>query len=173
MLHVGVHRYVFTVWSFALKVPRIAICEFLKLVIEDIKNRKRYWCSWHWFVEVVFDGLKENFREASCYLNTKHSLLTRLYVPLLLINVYHREKGVGSFSFGGEELFDEVCKAGDREFVEALRPCSHTFDHPDNFAYSEGRVRVLDYGERGFENLLNKYGDKVERILLSKVKQSA
>jgi hypothetical protein len=60
----------------------------------------------------------------------------------------------------------------DREFYETFGPCSHSFEHPENFAYSEGRIRILDYGEKGFEKLLSKYGDKIEQLLLSVVKES-
>jgi len=171
MLYIGAHRYVITGGMFALKIPRIRITKFLKLVALDIKYRKRHWCTWFWFIEIVFGGLRENFREAQCYFNTRHHLLTRLYLPLLIVNIYRKEAGVGDFNFQGEELYSQVFKSGDCEFREALRPCSHTFDHTNNFAYSKNRVRILDYGEEGFENLLTKHGDKVERLLLSTVKQ--
>ena len=31
-------------------------------------------------------------------------------------------------------------------------------------------VKILDYGQRGIENLLTKYGDRVEKLLLSLAK---
>lgn len=168
MLH-GTHRYVFGIRNFVLKVPRIGIFKFLRVLIKDIRHCKCFWFSRHCF-GAVFAGLMENFREARCYLNTRHRLLAQLYLPLLFVNIYRREDGVGGFGFESDELFYKVGDSGDNEFLEALRPCSHTFDNSKNFAYSEGRVRVLDYGEKGFENLLTKHGAKVEKLLLSVAK---
>ncbi len=175
MLCTGAHRYVLAVGPIIVKVPRIRMLYFLRLVIEDdiIKYHKRFWCSWYWFATIVFAGLMENLREAKCFIDTRHRLLTHLYLPLLFVNIYHRENGVGNFTFSGEELTERVYKTGNRDYFKALLPCSHTFDHVENFAFSGGRVKILDYGEKGFKNLLVRYGDEVEKLLLSVVKQSA
>ena len=173
MFCVGAHRYVFVMGPFVAKVPRIMIGHYIRYLKDDIIFRKRFWFRWHWFVEVVCAGFMENFREVRRYRNTKHHLLARLYIPLVLVNIYHRESGVGSFAFGGDELFEMVRETGDREYMNALVPCSHTFDHPENFAFSNGCVKILDYGERGFENLLTNHGIKVEQLLLSVAKTSS
>ena len=172
MLRTGAHRYVLVVGHFVVKVPRVRMLHFLRLVVEDdiVRYRKRFWWSWPGFATIVFAGLMENFREARCYLKTKHCLLARLYLPLIFVNIYRRENGVGNFTFGGDELTEKVYETGDSEYLEALLPCSHTFDHTENFAFSNGRVKILDYGEEGFQNLLTTYGGEVEKLLLSVVK---
>lgn len=163
MWHIGTRRYVLVIGNLVLKFPRI---NFIYL-IKDIKRfgfsklGRRY--AW----EDITEGIVENFREARCFLRTNHPLLATLYVPALLVNVYRRECGVGDFRISGEELYQQAWDNKDYKFAKKLNPCSHTFDRRDNFAYSKGRVKILDYGERGFEALLINHGDKVERFLLS------
>jgi hypothetical protein len=74
---------------------------------------------------------------------------------------------VGAFAFGGDELAQRVCETDDREYAAAFMRCSHTFDSPKNFSCRRRRVKILDYGEAGMENLFVRYGDRVEELLIS------
>jgi hypothetical protein len=123
-------------------------------------------------MDCLLNGLKENLREAQCYMHTRHNLLVRLYLPLILVNVYHKESGVGCFTFGGDELCSVVWETGDREYGHAFISCGHTFDSPNNFSFDGNCVKILDYGEEGFENLLIRYGDRIEKLLRLKAKES-
>lgn len=69
------------------------------------------------------------------------------------------------YSFTKEELHAEP------GFNNAVGRCGHTFDHPDNFAFHEGKVLILDYGEDGFLDLIQQYEDRLEALLLAQVKK--
>ena len=172
MWYIGVHRYVCVIGPVVIKIPRVRLIHFFTLIFEDvIKYRKRFWLSWCFFKMIVLGGVMENMREAVCYLHTRHKLLARLYLPLIFVNIYHRENGVSNFTFGGDELTEKVYRTGDREYLKALLPCSHTFDRKENFSYDGVRLKILDYGEKGFEHLLLDYGDRIEELLLSVANQ--
>ena len=123
-------------------------------------------------LDCLLEGLKENWREARCYTNTRHYLLARLYLPLILLNIYRKEIGAGNFIFtkGTESLCKMVQGTKNQGYCNAFISCSHSFEHPENFAFDGTHVKILDYGEEGFENLLIHYGDQIEKLLLSKVK---
>lgn len=164
MWHVGVHRYVWVTKRLVLKFPRVpvgSLFETLKVFGLGKQGLRLMWSE-------VRDGFMENIREVHCFYTTRHPLLVRLYLPLVFVNVYAREEGVGHFFFAAGELYDGAWKSGDHELARALQPCSHTFDSRENFAYNKGWVKIIDYGERGFTNLLIKYGGKIEEFLLSR-----
>lgn len=171
MWHDGAHRYVWVIWRLVLKFPKVQIIEFLGLALKDVRSCERFWMRWFFIKDLMFGGILENWREAKCYFKTKHRLLAHLYLPFIIVNIYRRENGVGNFTFKGDELFFKVGNSEDKEFLKALRPCSHTFDHRENFSCNSKEVRIIDYGEEGFENLLIKYGDEIEKWLFSVTKE--
>lgn len=165
MWHVGVHRHVWIMGKIVLKFPRFplgSLTETLKIFGPSRLGFSLMWSQ-------ISRGFAENINEVHCYYKTKHPLLAKMYLPLIVVNVYKRETGVGHFCFEAEELYAEARKSGDRELFKALAHCSHTFDQRENFAYSRGTVKILDYGENGIANLLIRHGDKVKKFLISKV----
>ncbi|MFA5124606.1 MAG: hypothetical protein WC473_02135 [Patescibacteria group bacterium] len=166
MWHIGVHRYVCIIGPVVIKIPRVKLIQFFALILKDIRDLR-----WWVFKIIVLGGIIENINEATCYFHTRHKLLARLYLPLVFINVYRRESGVGNFTFGGDELTNKVYKTGDREYLKALLPCSHTFDRTENFSYDGVCLKILDYGEKGFEHLLLNYGEQIKKLLLSVANQ--
>jgi len=172
------HRYVFLVGPLVFKVPRIRIISFFHIFFRYVRywieNRRGFWFKFRTtFFHRLCEGMMENFCEAKCYLTTRHRLLARLYLPLLFVNVYKRESGTGLFECehissleaNFEKAGFDSNSASDMEFLEACEHCGHSFS-PSNFAFRDGRIKILDSGEPGFTYLLENYGDRLERFLL-------
>ncbi|MFA5155483.1 MAG: hypothetical protein WC453_03535 [Patescibacteria group bacterium] len=131
---------------------------------------RRLYLRWRRAGFYILGPLLENYREARLYLKTRHPDLAKLYLPLIIVNVYRKESGVGRLSIG-ERLGQQIAKTEDRQFVEAFRLCGHTFDHASNFAYSENHLQILDYGEEGMEKLIINYWDQVKELILKIVNE--
>ncbi len=177
MWHKGTHRFVWVIGPFVLKFPKVRMKRAVGMFVQALRNTPPGFrsTSFELMRRALFDGLKENFREARCYLKTRHRLLARLYLPLIMVNVYRREDGVGDFTFDKHELSLAIIRTGDEGYKRAGCMILHTSGDPNNFAYnSNGQVKILDYGEgwgnQTFEKFLLGYGDRFETLLLSKAK---
>jgi hypothetical protein len=198
MLEIGTTRLTLLIGAFAFKIPRIRILDYAAFILrrivffakvqfglhiiadQSLEAKRMRWNSrwkdlrqsfrWALSKEFALSGILENIREAKCYLRTKSTLLARLYLPLVIVNAYRREDGVGNFDFGNEGLMRRVIEESDREYIIAFNRCSHTFDNPRNFSCCGRRVKILDYGEAGIEDLIVRYGDRVEKLLISATK---
>lgn len=172
----GMKRYVVAIGPFVAKIPRMgAVLHFFGEAIKQIVTKGHISPILRFYLrqtEFGFVGMMENVREARLWRRTHHKLLAPLYLPLVFVNIYRRKEGVGNFTFGAEQLIFEFMKGADpRQRMRAIMPCSHTFDHPENFSYDGKDVTILDYGEEGIENLLTRYGTEVEELLRSKIRK--
>jgi len=174
MPKIGKHRCVLAIGPLAVKFPLVRVCHYLAVGWRfhfDFAGR-----GWGLFKELILGGLIENAREALCYLRTRHQLLAPLYLPLIFVNVYQRKRGVNKFILDGDKFlcdFLDCAEGSERQNrMDVIAHCSHTFDHPENFSYDEGRVFVLDYGEEGFENLLAHYAAEIEKHLMSQASKN-
>src|SRR3989338_506221 len=180
----GTHRIVFIVGNLVFKIPRVEFFEslrWLKWIMKDcfreITEEEKYddklekiilvrlrridliKLDIHCLTQCFFDGFFENFREVKVWCKTKHTILAKLYLPLIVVNVYKREEGIGVFVSKSDEIYCRAFEIGDDEFFRVFQVCAHTFDDPQNFSYDGEKVKILDYGEHGFEQLISKYGD--------------
>lgn len=183
----GTTRLVLILGPFAIKFPRIRIRSFLHWVrnaIKDLLFWKQCPCCYgklhkqrgsintdlHLAREALFSGFRENLQEARYYLTTRHRLLATLYLPLIFLNIYRREKGVGNFTFEEETLIRRVKAMGDAKYLRLIGNCAHTFDNPQNFSFDGTNVKILDYGNPEVQNLIEEYGDQIEQLLVSERK---
>lgn len=190
MLYIGVRRIVLIIGPVVIKIPRIRPIYFSyfvrNLVNEYADYRKSHYPNSDFFrgkllredikdtiKKYLFGGIIENVLEAKCYLLTRHRLLAPLYLPLIILNIYGKESGVGNFD--EDKLLDKINELGytqNEEWVSTFRRCIHTFESLDNLAFDGKKVKILDYGEKGIKSLLLKYGDRIEELLLFAAKPS-
>lgn len=175
-------RYVWIIGPIVIKIPRIYLTNIFwyfpkNIIIEGVvqgklSDRLFRVDIWGRFKKYYgLNGFMENIRELKCYLVTRHKLLTPLYFSLIVLNIYKREKGIGNVDLDRFMLKIEDSKyEKDKEWIKRFRKCAHTFECDDNFAYNGKVVRIIDYGEEGIQNLLIRYGDQVEELLLSVAK---
>ena len=123
--------------------------------------------SYYSYRTLLNSGIMENWREAVCYFKTRDKRLAQLYLPLIIVNVYRRYKNVGC-----SRMDESICSELRNYFNDGTSIkdfCLHTFEAEDNFAYSKKNIMILDYGEYGFQELLEKHGDQIEKALLKRV----
>jgi|GEM_PF-2586936 hypothetical protein len=191
----GKRRYVWIVGPLVLKIPKFYLVDlhnalswvidgriFRRVFLDGEGRRmgylKRFRHVFHFLGRCVFSGVLENVHEVTCYFRArsrrKHKLLATLYLPLILVNVYRRENGVGRLSFDFDDLLSAALGLEGRgEFLTALVRCGHTFDNPENFSFNGDEVKILDYGEKRIKNLLFEYEGAIEKLLRLFVKDSA
>ncbi len=171
MIIIGTHRYVIILGQFVFKFPRIRPLLYLYRMLKYRMFRSR-----SLFMSCILDGILENWREAKSSLCKRCKLLHPAFVPLVVVNVYHRVGGVGKFKIGMDEsaqLLDGGFRNRDTDpqFWKAVNNCDcHTLGHANNFALENCEVLILDYGGRGVVELVEKYPDRIEAWLRSKIK---
>lgn len=169
MLIVGVHRYVVILGDFVAKVPRIRFY----LSLHSLRNiHKNPYFFGHEFFRVLLrgltEGIKENVREALFWHRTHHRLVAPVLLPLVVVNIYPRAKGVGDFRIEGEEIGWKYNFPPDAS--RSFRKCfmkvdGHTFDNRNNFAHENGHVLILDYGGKGVPELIAAGAHELEDFL--------
>lgn len=144
------------------KIPRIRLIRFLVSFFFTFRDQSLAF-RWNVCSDSLFEGLRENFREAVS-IRCHHRLFARLLFPLVILNVFRREDGVGKID---TLLFERHAKETDPDLVSQLQECLHTFDNPDNFALDLNGPKILDYGEYGLVKIISQHGDRIEKILRS------
>jgi hypothetical protein len=120
-------------------------------------------------------GLRENRREASL-----SSELADLAVPTRLSVL-----GIVNIQDSAPEILspeDEIYSAFWRKLVDStdfssitegderiMRRGVHTLQQSDNFGTHMGRIKLRDYGEKGLDELLRKYGKLLKEVLEEKM----
>jgi len=124
--------------------------------------------------DLLGGGIKENIREAKVFLKPQNPRLPRLYLPLLFINIYRKESGVGEISFekfGAMEFGDRLWETKDKELIEAKGQLDgHEFS-VENFSFNGNNVVFLDYGGDGFLEFITRHGEKIEKVLMTFLKK--
>ncbi|MFH1430684.1 MAG: hypothetical protein ABIG71_04150 [Candidatus Uhrbacteria bacterium] len=177
MIRFGTHRIVLLLGPVVMKFPRINlpigfITDVISLIQARIPLRQAMGWAWGSLMHHVFHqvGLGENWNEAVRYWRIRHRILVPCVIPLIIVNVYLRKRGVGNFTF--DTCGDFVARAApeDRKGLLGIS-CrkGHWFDDRDNFAFDRQRVWILDYGDRHIDmmQLLKCHGDQLEQLLRS------
>jgi hypothetical protein len=167
----GTHRYVFVIGSLVFKIPRVRILSWIWNVISydtwKEKLRDPLYLNWGTFSHFVFEGIKENYVEAFCFFQTRHRILAKLFLPLLFVNIYKRDRNVGNFRFDSYLLGTKIEASGNQRLLATYKCSGHTFDNRNNFAGNGKYVRILDYGDSNIHVLIREHGDQLEEILLT------
>jgi len=174
-IHKGTHRIVLVVGPFVVKIAKVSWKRLFRDILKrdfslfDALDRRTA------FID-LFGGLMENIREINCYFTTRHRLLVPVWLPLLVVNIYPKVRGVGVMGIEDQIFYavapliyqdgDPKEKSEYEDVIGYFHQCSHTFD-TGNFSFDNGRVRFVDYGEQGVKELITLYGDRLEEHLLA------
>lgn len=123
----------------------------------------------------LLNGVLENIREWWCYLTTKSELLIPTYFSCGLLNIQSKQDNVFIEPHpAGAERLEPSSKPGKKHKVvrtieklfrligEDFKRCTHTFEHLDNFCIENRRIKILDYGAKGFKKLIQNYEKELE-----------
>ncbi|MFA7252347.1 MAG: hypothetical protein WC027_00625 [Candidatus Paceibacterota bacterium] len=183
-IHVG-NRFVIVAGALVFKFPRVNISGLFRYYgyyLTGFLGKKRslrqkcYSILWT-TQDIVLGGWKENIREARILLKPRNPRFAHLYLPLLFVNIYKREEGVGKGSFNdfwGGDLIDGMVEIGGDEIYKALRKVAdwHNFGI-NNFSFNGRNVVCLDYGGKGMLDFLTKYGEEFEKVMLTFLKKES
>ena len=105
---------------------------------------------------LLFGGTLTNWREFLFFYKTKNPFLQPTYFSLFgLINI---------------QKLGQLCTMEQRTFQSQLRDVTndgvgwddHHFINPDNFCFSNGKLRILDYGSKITQETVILYGAKIQ-----------
>lgn len=158
----GMSRTVVVFDKFVLKFPRIYFFRFLTNIFRFIKMGC-FLKSWKWSIysfggaprRLLFKGINDNWLEFYYYRKLKSPFLQPTYFSLFgFVNVQKTGKKP---SVEGRNLWcqlHEITNGG-------VWADSHTFTNPNNFCEENGRLKMLDYGNRRIYDFLKKWGYKI------------
>jgi hypothetical protein len=119
-------------------------------------------------------GLKENLREASLSKELADLVIpTRLSI-LGIINIQDSASEILSpedniYSAFWKKLINSIDREEFKNNERIIRRGPHTLEQPDNFGLHGGRIKLLDYGEKGLDDLLREYGRLLQEVLEEKM----
>lgn len=154
--------FVFPKLNFVIKIPHIsfsllylAIRLFLKndsrdKVRESIKN-------------LICGGIRENKVENNFWKKNRYNFLAPTFFSffgILNVQKYADINSLLNFVWQirispGDIILDFFSKEG-----KASGWLKHSFKNVENFGFSNGKVLILDYGEKKIISILQKYGEK-------------
>ncbi|MFC1644772.1 hypothetical protein ACFL08_01980 [Patescibacteria group bacterium] len=149
-------------------VIKIAIIHFISAIKNTIYlvNRGIFWrmfirFNYRYSASIrgnLFAGPMENLNERLLFKKTKSSLLVPTYFSFLgIVNVQKRVKSLNINSF---EFRSQMCKlTNDEAYAD-----KHHFFFSENFSKSEeGYLQMIDYGNYKCNNVIIKYGEKIQK----------
>lgn len=165
----GTNRFVILLprLGIVIKIPIIEFRSAAKTVCSYFKRYtfkqflKRMRKEWGFSVEtyvslkkMLFGGLVANYREGMFYLRTRNSFLEPTYLTLGIINIQR---------FGRPcpiELQVVIGQLYDLTNGDILKD-PHSFDTISNFSFSQGKLRMVDYGSLKVQGVIRDYGEKI------------
>ncbi len=168
----GFSRIVFCFPSLGIvvKIPRPRIWAFLETtkntLVSTIRRRHLKEIKWAFWLNkendtygnirhTILNGTYHNWKEATLWNETHSPFLEPTFFSFFgLINIQKYGENPK------EEIGPFWCQIMDLSEGKAWSN-GHHFSNPDNYSLRDGKLRMVDYGDRGVKDVVVEYGEKI------------
>jgi|SRR5680860_183156 len=162
----GTDRFVvlFPTLGIVVKFPIINLWFAICLLWDYVKTGERQLFReiWNYSVEqmpgfkwFLFRGLFANWCEFLFYWQTKNIFLQPTYFSLF--GLFNIQKIGKPCLIVDEDLWCQLCELTNREVVND----EHHFSNHCNFCFTDGRLKIIDYGGTKCREIVNQFGEKI------------
>ena len=162
----GHHRFVFIFPSLgiAIKLPFIRLWCLVKNVLH-LSARMKWRSLWiemsspvgydFGLKSLLFHGIANNWTEFMFFQKTRNVFLQPTYFSFFgLLNI---QKASDPCELNYVDLWCQLYELTDgKVFVDR-----HHFENPDNFGFTNGKLRILDYGNKKTHGVITEFGTKI------------
>jgi hypothetical protein len=142
-------HFFLAVIAFFHRVPKGKKWEYLKKYI-SLPIEYTYGFRW-----LLFTGISANWNEFWFWWKTRNSFLQPTYFSLFgLLNIQQYDQPCQLLE---DDLWCQLYELTNSKVFDD----SHHFTNPRNFCFSRGKLRMLDYGSRLSQRVVEKYGEKI------------
>jgi hypothetical protein len=175
-IEIGLSRVALVGRSYTLKLPRINLTGSAKRIKNILKRGGgRKWGAlvdyfvaptdrWFCFRHDLFKGIAANRREARLSGQLQDVVVPTRFSFLGILNIQETadQSRRVDVSFIWGEIYGQI---GKEEMDRDFPALSHTFAHPENYGFHEGRPKLLDYGNKRIGEFLLSHAAFMRKLL--------